>query len=184
MRGPPVPSVFLYAIDEDPVEHHEVGALRAGAQLGTSRSSGAVALTSALLSAKYSSGSYADSYAALREPRASSASDDAPDSGDDLEAMRAATACFSDERSIAGRPRELRTSSTSEALSEDGEGGALLAGHPRSASGGKAAPAQLLHGPGASGAGGIGPAKAWWTQCWAVRLVRDCARCARKRAQS
>ena len=179
MRGPPLPSVFLYAIDEDPAAHHEVRALRAGAQLGTPRSSGAVALTSALLSAKYSSGSYAGSYDAMREPRASGASEDAPDSGGDLDVMRAATACGFGQRpegGVLGRPRELRTSSTSEALSEDGEGGALLAGHPHSSSGGKAAPAQVPRG--APGAGGTSPARAWWTQCWAVRLIRDCARCA------
>ena len=42
MPGPPVPSVFLYAIEEDEQARPEVRAPKAAARLGSPRSSGAV----------------------------------------------------------------------------------------------------------------------------------------------
>ena len=173
MRGPPVQSVFLYAIDEGVPGYAGAAdpqrAARLGEQLGLeSKSSGAVGLTSALLSAK-SSGSFI-SHDSIREPRISSASQEAEDSGNFSLRAAHASSTFADAHDSASTGRSQGGYAAGR-RSEGGEGVALLAGRTSEAGGGKPRPHAEAGAPDSTST-----ASAWWTQCWAVRLCADCAR--------
>lgn len=168
----PAPSAFLYATDENASQRAPA---RPPGRLDSERSSGAVALTAALLSAKYSSGTYAASSNGLHEPRTSGADGARPQDASarethapkHLSALRDGSTV-----GVHGQLRDARLSSTSENHSE--ERAALLALRPNESCGGKTKQAQPAC---ASKAGsGGGGSNTWWTQSWAVRLCADCAR--------
>lgn len=163
-------SAFLFAIDEGvpgysgAVEPHR--AARLGEQLGLEpKSSGAVGLTSALLSAQ-SSGSFI-SHDSIREPRASQ---EAADSGNF--SLRAAhPSSVLDDTHSSAPPSAAHGANAAGRRSEGGEGTALLAGRSGEVGGGKPRPNAGAGVPDSTSAAG-----AWWAQCWAVRLCADCAR--------
>ena len=167
MQGPPVQSAFLFAIDEAcPGAAEPQRAARLGEQLGLEpKSSGAVGLTSALLSAK-SSGSFIN-HDSLREPRAAQ---EAAESGNfSLRAAHASS--MLDDTHSSAPPSRPHGAGAAGRRSEGGEGTALLAGRSGVVGGGKPRPGAASGAPDSTSAAG-----AWWTQCWAVRLCSDCAR--------
>jgi len=172
---PPVPSAFLYAIDENASAHAPA---RPGGRLDSQRSSGAVALTSALLSSKYSSGSYAGSSNGLYEPQLSGTNGALLQEASAHDTLAQQFSGAQQESALGGDRGQLqdsRLSSTSGKLSEGEERAALLAVRADESCGGKPEPAQ--HARGSKAGGGGGGAMTWWTQSWAVRLCINCARC-------
>ena len=170
MRGPPVQSALLFAIDEGVPGYSGAAepqrAARLGEQLGLEpKSSGAVGLTSALLSAK-SSGSFI-SHDSICEPRASQ---EAAESGNfSLRAAHASS--MLDDTHSSAPPSRAPGANAAGRRSEGGEGTALLAGRSGEVGGGKPRPSAASGVPDSTSAAG-----AWWTQCWAVRLCSGCAR--------
>jgi hypothetical protein len=172
---PPVPSAFLYAIDENASAHAPA---RPNGRLDSQRSSGAVALTSALLSSKYSSGSYAGSTNGLYEPQVSGSNGALLQEASAHDTLAQHLSGAQQEGALGGgrgQLRDARLSSTSGKLSEGEEHAALLAVRADESCGGKPEPAQ--HARASKAGSGGGGAMTWWTQSWAVRLCVDCARC-------
>ena len=170
MRGPPVQSAFLFAIDEGVPGYSGAAEPHRGARLGEQlgpepKSSGAVGLTSALLSAK-SSGSFIG-HDSIREARTSQEA--AESAKFSLRAAHASS--MLDDTHSSAPPSRAHGASAAGRRSEGGEGAALLAGRAGGVGGGKPRPSAAAGVPDSTAVTG-----AWWTQCWAVRLCSDCAR--------
>ena len=164
-------SAFLCAIDEGMPGYSGAPVQRA-ARLGEQhvpKASGAVGLTSALLSAN-SSGSFGGPNS-TRTPRSSNASQEAPDSGNF--SLRAAhhSSTLDDmhDSALTSRPQGACAAGR---RSEGGKGAALLAARCGEVGGRK--PRLNLE---ASAPDSTSTTGARWTQCWPVRLCADCARC-------
>lgn len=171
MLWPPAQPAFLRATDEG-VPGHSIDSRPPGVQIAIRpgeklepKTSGAIALTSALLSTK-SSGSFV-SHDGLREPRTSGVLHETPHSGDF--SLRAAHSSSMLDGMHDGAPaRRSQGGNAAGRRFEVGGVAALLAGRSGEVGVGKPRPHAEAAVPGTT--------SAWWTQCWAVRLCFDCAR--------
>ena len=169
----PLMQPAMYAVAEGMPGHsicnpETKGATRLGEQLKP-KTSGAIGLTSALLSTK-SSGSFIG-HEGLREPRSSNVLHETAHSGDF--SLRAAhPSSMLDGAHDGARASRSQGGNSAGRRFEEGEGAALLAGRLGKVGVVKPRPHAEAGVPGTTSAAG-----AWWMQCWAVRLCLDCARC-------